>query len=137
MRGSRAIVSLVLVLCCTNSEPVAPTIESLVGTWPIRTVDGSVVPAIIAQANGHTLRIISDTLFLRANGTFVRSTVTTDSSQGFIVIDTSAGGAGTFTLFGNTLTLFFQGGGLPATGFINGTTLSLTREGSQFLFEKQ
>jgi hypothetical protein len=137
MRGYHAIVALVLVLCCGN--PTAPTIESLVGTWPIRTINGSAPPAIVGQANGHTLRITSDTLFLRANGAFVRSTVTADSSQsGFSIFITSvlAGDAGTFTLSGHSVTLSFQSDRSSATGVVSGTTLSLTRAGSTFVFEK-
>ena len=111
------------------------------GTWPIRTINGSVVPAIVAQANGHTVRISSDTLFLRKNGSFLRATVTEDSSQGsfgvIIVKDVFAGGVGTFTLSGNVVTLAFQGDRSSVAGVVSVNTVTFTRAGSTFVFEKR
>lgn len=129
---------IMLVLGC-GSEPTAPTIESLVGTWPIRTINGSPPPVIVDQANGHTLRIKSDTLFLHSDGTFARSTVTSDSTQsGKIIFITDVAGfdGGTFTLSGRFLTLTFPASPSSATGRVTGTTVSLTLGGSTFVFEK-
>ena len=119
----------VTALACSDNKTTAPTVESLAGTWSLRTVDGASLPIVLPAAVGTVRTLRADVLTLGPTGTVRRETTTRDSSAAgastIVSVET-----GTYAVTNNRIVLPF--GSAPATP----TQITLTFSGQQHLYRR-
>lgn len=101
MRAAIALLALVAVVGC-GKDSSGP--KTLPGTYPLRSVDGRNLPAMVLQSPGYSLEVTDGTITLNANGTFTDS-YSFRENDGGTVTNVTIPCAGTWSQSGNSITL--------------------------------
>jgi hypothetical protein len=118
-----------------NDEGTEST-PSIVGTWSLRTLNGSNLPFMIAQDGSFKIEIVSDILTVAAGSTFTEIRTLRSSDDGAAATEEYSD-AGSYSISGKAVIFTFQSGSLPFKGTLNGHTLTLVLDGQQYVYQKQ
>ncbi len=143
MRARTAAASLSLILstvsvgACTETPPSAPLADA-VGTYTLKTVDGSALPFVYLELPGWRDEIVSGTVELRADGRFRDESIYRRTREGVTTTQT-------VTLTGSwsrrdDLIRFLPTGEVsanrPYTMRFEGTRLTIVEVGLTSVFER-
>jgi hypothetical protein len=137
MRRLAAFLTLALVstsLACGSDKVTGPTVESLVGTWNLSTVNGAPLPFTYRAADPK-LELLSDQFVTFADGTFT-------ATQVVRVTDVDGVSTQTFPDFGvwalsGTAILFQFSDNSVATATAGGDTFTFAGGGVSQVYVKQ
>lgn len=124
---------------CKGDSPTDPTPKAQ-GTYTLKTVNATALPAVIFQSADGRIEIISGTTVLRADNSY------TETLQARVIY-TSGGSettplveSGTYSVTGSTVTFTVPANaGEPSfsyTGAVSGRTLTYTYDGLSFTYER-
>jgi hypothetical protein len=129
-----AAITLVALAACGDS-PTEPTAASLAGTWTLQTVNGAAVPATVAGSGANRTDVSKGSVVLTAAGSYTQSVDLVTYTSGQPTTNT-LGDAGTFSVSGSTITFTSSAGGSPQTATVNGSSMSLSFQGSTVVYVK-
>jgi hypothetical protein len=102
MRFAAVALGLTTFACSGDSTGPGGSGNSVTGTYTLRTINGTPLPVVLAQAPGYLLRITSATLTLNSPNTF--STVGTyQETTGSTTVTVTDTCTGTYTLTGTSI----------------------------------
>jgi len=127
------LFSLLALAGCGGDDSTSPD-TSHVGTYQLRTVGGSNLPATLAQEGDRRLEITGGSLSLVADRTFNYS-ADYRISTGTAVTTDSGRGSGTYRRNSDAIVLRY-GDGSEEHGSLSGNTLTLTADGIVLVFER-
>ena len=138
-RAMRYFVScllMVVVAACGSDSPTQPTPASVVGTWNLKTVNGSALPYLVPQDDFDALELLGDVLTVDANGTFRQLSqirVTQDAEASMESVPDS----GSYALNGTAVTFTYESDASPRIASLAGNTLTFAEAEFTLVYKKQ
>lgn len=127
---------MVVMAACGSDSPTQPTPASVVGTWNLKTVDGSALPYLVAQEDFDALELLSDVLTVAANGTFRQLSqirVTQDAQASMESVPDS----GSYAMNGTAVTFTYESDASARIASLAGNTLTFSEAGFTLVYKKQ
>jgi hypothetical protein len=124
------------VIACSRMGTTAPAVPSAAGTYPLQSVGGAALPAVVLQNATTRIEVTSGMLEMNADHSY-RYTVGERVSEGTTV--TTRGAAplvGTYTQTGTTVLFSNPDGTQFMATFTGGNTVTFTDSGLAMLFQK-
>lgn len=124
MKRCLSVVSLVVALfsvACGSTEPKV----NIYGTYTLKTVNGSSLPAVIYQDLSGKIEITDGSFTLKSDNTFT-DFGTFRVTQSGSTQSTAVGGGGTFSRNGNDVTFIYSDGSSNDYGSLSGNTLTVS-----------
>ncbi len=137
MRRPAALLVLTLTLvlgACAADRSTGPN-QSMTGTWNLQSVNGGILPYLLAQSGNDTLVLLSDVIVADGGGTFTDQTIIQSTVSGAMTTDTIPDG-GKYVVTGSTATLTFASDSSTASGTINGNRMALTTSGVSLVYTR-
>lgn len=137
MKRLALALSVAFVLAGCSDSPTGPTQVSVVGTWNLKTVNGAPPPFITAQTGQDKTEIMGNVLTFLADGVFTQVTTVRSTLNGAVTTQTFSN-TGPYTVNGAAVTYAVNGfSGPPFTGFVSGSTLTVTDSTGSAVYQKQ
>lgn len=131
------IVSALTLGACTETLPSAPLADA-VGTYTLKTVDGSALPFVYLEVSGWRDEIVGGTVELRPDGRFRDESLYRRTREGVTTMHTIAL-TGTWSRRGDLIRFLPTGdvgNGRPYAMRLEGTRLTLVEVGLTSVFER-
>jgi hypothetical protein len=135
-RHAAALAALaVLATGCSRDNPVEPD-EQVVGSYTLMAIGGQALPILVHQDAEITVQLVSGSLEMDADGTFVETLVFRETPvDGGDAEDSSNEISGTYSVAGRTVS--FAGGEAGAwNGTASGGVITYVVGGATLLFER-
>ena len=138
-RATRRFVSCMLmavVAACGGDSSTQPTPASVVGTWNLQTVNGSVLPYLVPQDDFEAVELTSDVLTVDAKGTFTQVSkfrVTQDGEWSMEFEPDS----GSYQVNGTAVTFTYDSDRSSGIASLAGNTLTFSAAGFALVYKKQ
>jgi hypothetical protein len=130
---SLLLAALLTLAGCASDSATAP-VSTIEGSWTLRTIDGSPLPFVVAQAAQFKLELVSDVVILSSNGSVIRTTSIRSTTNGQANAE-SIRDTGRYTLAGTAVVVRFDTQGVAGAGSWSGNTMTLTDdEGVVFVY---
>jgi predicted small lipoprotein YifL len=126
--------ALVILAGCGSDGPPNAGPASVVGTYTLRTINGSPLPYTVVQFDDNKVEVMAYALTLEAGGTWTESG-TVRVTEGGTVTTLPSANTGTYTLTGNVISLVGPEA-RTVSGTVDGVTLRLTEEGFLTVYTK-
>ena len=134
MRATIATAVLALISACVHHSSDG-SLESPVGTWRLRSMNGAAMPVTIGQSGDYKAELIAVTLDLGTDGRFTITTHKRESMHGKVNDETSPD-TGTYMRTSSGVTLHFQSDGKTTIAPIDGQTLTMHERGGVYVFTR-
>ena len=108
---------------------------SVTGVYTLRTINGAPLPYTISGSGANKTELMSDAITLFQGGTYSRQRDVRITTNGQVTQEASTEG-GSYTLFGNSISMRAAGTGPQVQAIINGNTMTMVDAGITAVFSK-
>ena len=133
MRAVLLAFALVCFVGCNNDGLTGSTTVN--GTYTLRTVNGSALPYTVSGSGTNKTEVIDDTITLYEGFTYSRSAHSRVTVNGQ-ASDVTTADAGSYGIFGTSITLTPGNGGTATLVLVSGNTMTLSTTGYVYVFRK-
>jgi hypothetical protein len=136
MRTAMGILLLALATACGGDKVNGPGAESISGSYALQTLNGAVLPTVVAQAPDDKLEVTAGTLDLHTDGSYLL-VFNLRETQGTTVTEDESIESGTYTR-SSTVVSFHPSdpSGSWTAAYTAGGTLTVTEDGVVFVFHR-
>lgn len=129
------LVFAALTIGCGRDSATQPAEASIVGTWDLRTINGSSLPFVLSQSGADKAEVMSDVATADDHGAYTEVTQfrTTLNGQATTQAFTDAG---TYTVNGNAVTLR-SGDGSSVTASLSENTFAISSGAFVYIYKKR
>lgn len=133
MRAVLFAFALVFFVGCNNDGLTGST--TINGKYTLRTVNGSALPYTIAGSGTNKTEILDDAITLYEGFTYSRSAHSRVTVNG-TASDVTTSDAGSYSIFGTSVTLTSGTGGAATLALISGNSMTISTAGTTYAFRK-
>ena len=133
MRGPLAVLIVAFFVGCLGEGVTGSS--TITGDYTLRTINGSPLPYTISGSGANRTEIVRDVITLYQGGTYARSRDSRVTVNGQTTTESSAE-AGSYSLFGTSVTLVNGADGQTTLATINANTMTIVKSGMTAVFTK-
>jgi hypothetical protein len=130
------LLAATVVVGCGSDSSTGPSQASIVGTWELKTINGTALPFVVAQVGTNKVELLSDVFTINAGGSFTQTTTVRSTVNGQASTSSEAD-AGSYTLNGTAVTLKFNSDGSTGTASWSGNTMTTTDGGFALVYTRR
>lgn len=130
------LAGLIFSLVACGSDGVVDPSVSVAGSYALERVDGTALPYPVVDISTYHIQLVSGSLALNANNTYVWNLGLRVDDSGRIRAD-STSDAGTWAIVNNALSLTSTQGNLPKTATVSRNVMTMQSSAIVFELRKQ